>query len=269
MARTNKKLSEETKKRACRRHNWVLQYCWNYERMQASGWAYAMIPVMQELYDTNEEVCQNLERHMQFYNSNTNVAAMIFGAAVALEEDYQPEMASSIKVALMGPMASIGDTINAVLVQPFAYMMAASMAAEGSYMALPWIFIPFFLLWLGRFPLFSFGYKRSVHIIEDIGDNTDFALLRDGASILGLVVAGGFVPSMVNVSIKWSYTRMINEVEKTIHIQDTLNGILPYLLPICFVALCYWMLKIRSMKPLTVIGVIATIGFVLGALGIL
>ena len=96
MARTNKKLSKEALKKAARRHNWTLQWCWNYERMQASGMAYAMVPVMQELYDDNDEVCENLERHMQFYNCHPGASAAILGAAVALEEDYQPEMADSI-----------------------------------------------------------------------------------------------------------------------------------------------------------------------------
>ena len=49
MARTNAKLSEQALKKAASRHNWTLQWCWNYERMQASGFAYAMVPVLKEL----------------------------------------------------------------------------------------------------------------------------------------------------------------------------------------------------------------------------
>ena len=269
MAQTNKKLSQKAKKSASWRHNWALQWCWNYERMQASGFAYAMVPVMKELYDTKEEVAENLERHMQFYNSHPGASAVIMGAAVALEEDYQPQMAESIKVALMGPMASIGDTIQAVLVQPFAYILAASLAAEGNYMALPVLIIPFFLLWLARWPIFTFGYNRSVKIIEDISGDTDFNLLREAASILGLTVVGGFVPSMVGVSLKFEYIKEIEGVEQVIRLQDTLDGILPFLLPILLVAFCYWLLKSRKMKPVAVIGIVAAIAFVGGATGIL
>lgn len=73
MARTNKKLSKAALSKCATRHNWGLQWCWNYERMQASGFAWAMVPVMKELYDTDEEVCSNLERHMQFYNTHPAV----------------------------------------------------------------------------------------------------------------------------------------------------------------------------------------------------
>ena len=31
------RLSEKTLKKAFSRHNWALQWCWNYEKMQAAG----------------------------------------------------------------------------------------------------------------------------------------------------------------------------------------------------------------------------------------
>ena len=70
MARTNAKLSKKAISSACTRHNWGLQWCWNYERMQAAGYAWAMVPVIKELYDTTEDQCRQLERHMQFYNTH-------------------------------------------------------------------------------------------------------------------------------------------------------------------------------------------------------
>ncbi|MEA4911370.1 MAG: PTS system mannose/fructose/sorbose family transporter subunit IID [Oscillospiraceae bacterium] len=274
MAKTNKKLSEAALKKAANRHNWTLQWCWNYERMQASGFAYAMVPIMQELYDTNDEVCENLERHMQFYNCHPGASAIIMGASVALEEDYQPEMSDSIKVALMGPLAGIGDTVQAVLVQPITYIIAASLANEGSLLAVPVVIIPLLILFLLRWPLFRWGYNRSVKIIEDISGNSDFNSLREAAQILGLTVVGGFVPSMIGVKLKYAYTKeLTNEageaVTKTIALQDTLDGILPYLLPICLVGLCYWLLKTKKISPVKVILIVAVLAFVLGALGIM
>jgi PTS system mannose-specific IID component len=269
MAKTNKKLSRETLKRAAARHNWVLQWCWNYERMQASGFAYSMAPVMQELYDTEDEVCENLERHMQFYNSHPGSSAVIFGASVALEESYQTDMSDSIKVALMGPMASLGDTIQGVLIQPFALIMSAALANEGNFLALPVLIIPLLLLFIARWPVFWWGYNRSVKIIEDVSGNADFNLLRDAAQILGLTVVGGFVPGMVGISLKYSYTKEIEGVAKTIKLQDTLDGIIPYMLPIATVGFCYWMIKNKRVTPVKVIAILAVITFVLGALGIL
>ena len=47
----SKKLTQAALKKACSRHNWALQWCWNYEKMQAAGYAYAMVPIIKELYD--------------------------------------------------------------------------------------------------------------------------------------------------------------------------------------------------------------------------
>ena len=274
MARTNKKVSAAALKKAANRHNWTLQWCWNYERMQASGFAYAMAPVMKELYDTDEEVCENLERHMQFYNCHPGASSIIMGVSVALEEDYQPEMSDSIKVALMGPLAGIGDTVQGVLVQPITYILAASLAQEGSILAVPMIIIPLLILFLLRWPLFKWGYNRSVKILEDMSGESDFNTLREAAQILGLTVVGGFVPSMIGIKLMYAYTKeLTNEagaaVTKTVALQDTLDGILPYLLPLCLVGFCYWMLKIKKVSPIKAILIVALLGFVLGALGII
>lgn len=268
MARTNNKLSKAAKKKAATRHNWTLQFCWNYERMQASGFAYAMVPVMQELYDTNDEVCENLERHMQFYNSHPGASAIVMGASVALEEAYQPSMSDSIKIALMGPLASLGDTVQAILVQPLAYIISAGLAAEGSLLSIPVLLIPFILMFWARWPLFNWGYRRSAGVLEDISGESDFKLLTEAAQILGLTVIGGFVPSMIGVSLKYEYVKVIGDVEQSVRLQDTLDGILPYLLPIALVAACYVLLKKAKWTPVAVIGALAVVCFVLGALGI-
>ena len=55
---------------------------------------------------------------MQFYNTHPGASSLIFGADLALEEDYQTEVGDNLKVALMGPLAGVGDTIQGVLVTP-------------------------------------------------------------------------------------------------------------------------------------------------------
>jgi PTS system mannose-specific IID component len=129
--------------------------------------------------------------------------------------------------------------------------------------------IPFLILWAIRFPLFKFGYSRSVSIIQDISGNTSFARLQEAAQIVGLMVVGGFVPSMVGIGLTLTYTKEINGNIREVRLQDTLDGILPYLLPICVVAFCYWMIKQKKMKPTSAILVLAIIAFVLGSLGII
>ena len=39
-------ISKEALHRTRRRHNWALQWCMNYEKMQGSGFAFGMVPVI-------------------------------------------------------------------------------------------------------------------------------------------------------------------------------------------------------------------------------
>jgi len=274
MARTNKKLSKSAISKACTRHNFFLQICWNYERMQAAGYAYAMVPVIKELYDDNDERCRNLERHMQFYNTHPGASAVIFGADVALEETYEAEMGDNLKVALMGPLAGIGDTIQAVLVNPPFAILAASLAVERNWLAPVMATLPILVLFFLRWPLFNFGYKRSVNVIEDVSGSSGFEKLQVAASILGITVVGGFVPSMLkSLVIKWRPGVKLEGdsgvIEGVSDIQKTLDAILPYMFPILLVSFCYWMIKIKKVTPLKTLLTLFVIMFALGALGVL
>ncbi len=79
---------------------------------------------------------------------------------------------------------------------------------------------------------------------------------------------------MIGLSLKYTYQRALTdpetglEVVKTVALQDTLDGILPKMLPIVFVGFCYWLLK-KKVSPVRVILIVAVVAFVLGALGVM
>ena len=269
MARTNAKVSEAALKKARWRHANTLQHCWNYERMQATGFAYSIAPVIRELYDTEEEVCEQLKRHLQFYNTNPTPSTAILGASIALEEQYQTEASDSIKIALMGPFAGIGDAIFATLVKPLAYIIGTSLANEGSFLSIPVIIIPFILFYLAKYPLFDLGYKSADKILDAMNtDNSALAKFTKGAEILGLVVFGGFAPSMVGGSLAYTYTKEIDGVVKEVALQDTLDKILPSMIPVALIALCYYLIKVKKFSSTKCLLVLLIGGFILGALGI-
>ena len=279
MAQTNNKLSKGALSKACSRHNWVLQWCWNYEKMQASGYAYAMVPVFKELYNDETEICRHLERHMAFYNTHPGASSLIFGADVALEEAYQGETGDSLKVALMGPMAGIGDTIQAVLVTPPFNIIGASAAAAGNYgLAIACTTLPLVVLFILRWPLFNYGYKTGVNVINDVAGAGTLDKFQQMAGILGITVVGGFVPSMIGTKFNPSFipTTLVNEAGEIIKessvgasLNSTLDAILPKALPIAFVALCLYLLKSKKWTPVKVILLLCAIGFVGGFFGIL
>jgi mannose/fructose/N-acetylgalactosamine-specific phosphotransferase system component IID len=275
MAETNQKLSRQALKKAAFRHNWMLQWCWNYERMQAYGFAYSLVPVMKELYDTEEEVCENLERHMEFYNSHPGTSAIIFGASAALEEKYHKNISTSAKTALMGPLGSIGDTFQAALVQPFAFLISAALAVgawPGNLFSIPMLFIPFLIYFGLRWPFFWWGYNQSTKIIENVNKQNKLTLLQNAAQIVGLTIMGGLIPGILG-RLRLNITR-IQKIHGTdagepFDFHTMLDSILPYFLPLGLVAFCYWMLKNRGLSPVKTVIITAVIAFVLGILKLL
>ena len=275
MARTNKKLSKKTLSKSAFRYNACLQWCWNYEKMQGAGYAYSMVPAFKELYDDNDEICRNLERHMQFYNTNPWAGSVQFGASLALEEAYQTEVADSLKIALMGPLAAIGDTIQAILLNPPLNILAASLAAEGNWLGVVVAILPSLLTFVIRWPLFYYGYRKGEDVIADVAGTSTFDTLQAAASILGITVIGGFVPSILSalhfndIEIGTTVNEAGEAVPNVFSIQETLDGILPYMLPIALVAICYVMIKNLKISPLKTILILAVVTFVLGAFGIM
>lgn len=275
MPKTNKKLSKKAISSAKIRHNFALQWCWNYERMQAAGYAYSMVPIINELYDTDDEKCQHLKRHMQFYNTHPGSSALIMGACVALEENYQYETGDSLKVALMGPLAGIGDTIQGVLISPTVGILAASLAAQGNYwLSLIVAIFPILALFLIRWPLFNYGYKKGVDVISDVGSTNTLDNLQIAASVLGLTVIGGFIPSILgSLRIKETFlqSNLYNEageiVQTSDSIQKGLDSLLPYFIPIIITFFCYWLIKKKKVTPLKTILIISIIAFIFGAIG--
>lgn len=266
------KLSQSTLKKACARHNWVLQWCWNYEKMQAAGYTYAMVPVFRELFNDDETICRNLERHMQFYNTHPGASALIFGADVALEEAGQAETGDSLKVALMGPLAGIGDTVQGVLLTPPFNIIAASLAAEGNWFSVILATLPLLVLFIVRWPLFNYGYKQGSAIISDVSGVGKFDKLQLASSILGCTVMGGFVPSMISAKLPIKLgTDLVNEAGEVIQeaktLQESLDAIFPYLVPLAITSACYYAVKVKKTKPLITILIVFVVGFILGALG--
>lgn len=98
-------------KKAMWRHLITLQWSWNYERMQALGYLYSMLPVINAVYKDKTERIAAMKRHLVFYNTNNYIGSpAIFGATVALEAQKEGEVVDSLKLGLMGPLAGIGDT---------------------------------------------------------------------------------------------------------------------------------------------------------------
>jgi len=268
------KVTQADLRKAAWRHNVTLQWSWNYERMQALGYMWSILPILQRISRTKDELIANMQRHMGFYNTNPAVGSpIIFGATCALEEQNQGEVGDSLKVALMGPMAGIGDTIQAILLRPIIAVLAASMALNGSWMG-PLLMFVFGLVWFWlKFPQFNWGYKQGINLVTTVAGGA-LEKVTEGATIMGLIVVGGFIPSiMAKVVTPIKFVRQVTvdgqAAEKAVELQPALDSILPYMLPLLVVGFAYWLIKGRRQSPMMALLWLTVLAFACSYLGIL
>ncbi len=107
---------------------------YNYERLQGTGFAHAMTPIIQRLYHTPEDVRAALQRHLVFFNTEPNFGNVVHGTVIAMEEQrangaaIDDDAINSVKSGLMGPMAGIGDSISQGTLTPILLALGIGIA---------------------------------------------------------------------------------------------------------------------------------------------
>lgn len=250
------------------------QLGWNYERMQSVGYCYSILPILKKTHPDPEDFKEAFITNLNFFNTNPVVGMpFILGAHAALEEaGASLDTTEGLKVGLMGPLAGVGDTLVWALYNSIIFSIGAGMALKGNILGpLLVILLVFFPYNLVRYWQFFGAYRQGVNILTGYG-STAIARITELATIVGLIVIGGFAPSIINVKTPLSLTTSATvngePVTTTVAVQSQLDSILPYMLPILTVGLAYWLLK-RGWTPVRVILVLVVIGFLGGALGIL
>jgi mannose/fructose/N-acetylgalactosamine-specific phosphotransferase system component IID len=259
-------------RRAFWRYFWSFQISWNYERMQALGFAYAMEPVLRKLFPDNADYAAALQRHLVFFNTNPVVGApLILGSAIAMEEAGAPASAEGVKVALMGPLAGVGDTIIWALYNSIIFTIGSAWALQGRIIGpifvIVFVAVPYTLV---RWWQFFTAYRQGRRLVTDLAGGA-IERLTEGATVFGLIVFGGFIPSIVRVVITNTYSQTVTvqgeQVTQQVPVQTQLDAILPFMLPVAVTAGVYFLLKKFNLNPLWAILVVAAFGLLFGWLG--
>lgn len=240
------------------------QGSWNYERMQALGYCFAMVPVIKRLY-TGEERKQAIKRHLEFFNTQPFVTAPILGVTAAMEEqkangaDIDDGAINGLKIGLMGPLAGVGDPIFWGTLRPVAAALGASIALTGSVLG-PILFFVIFnavrlaIRWFGV----SYGYSKGTTIVADMAGGK-LQKLTEGASILGLFVMGALVNRWTSINVPIVVSTVLNQDGTTTitTVQKILNDLLPGLLPLLATFACMKLLKMKVNAVWIIFGIFA------------
>lgn len=242
----------------------LLQASFNYERMQAGGWLYSILPGLKKIHKNKDDLKVSMLDNLQFYNTHPFLVTFVQAIILAMEENKENRSAiRGIKVALMGPLGGIGDALFWLTLLPITAGIAASLSAEGN-LAGPILFlVAFNIVHFGlRFFLMHYGYKQGTNAITSLKEGTQ--KISRAASIVGIAVVAALIASYVNFRLNWT----IQAGEIPVNIQeDVIDSIMPALLPLLYTIFCYWLLK-KGRSPLTLIGITLVVGLLGSLIGI-
>lgn len=261
------KLTKKDFNQINRRSLFAYQLGWNYERMQASGYLYTILPQLRKIYgDGTPELKEMMKTHTQFFNTSNFFNTIIMGIDIAMEEKEKVKAKDSVqglKVGLMGPFAAIGDSIFASLIPTIFGALAANMAINGNPIgAFIWLAAQIAVM-VFRWKQLEFAYKEGVSLVTTMQHRLEN--LTNAATLLGVFMVGALVATMIKVKFAW----MPHIGKLTIDVQNNIDMILPKLLPLGIVLAIYWLLGRNKMSSTKAIFIVLVVSIILSALGII
>ena len=227
---------------------YFLQNGFNYGNYQGLGYANILYPALKKIYRNNEEGFKKaLGENVEFFNSNPHFLPFITSLhLVMLDSGRSSEEARTIKLALMGPLAGIGDSLSQFCLAPLFSTIAASLAQDG-LIAGPILFFVAMNAILLTIKLLTgiYGYKLGTSIIDVLSEK--MAQISAVASMIGVTVISGLAVSFTKIQIAYKYTaQMPDGAEKVVSIQEMLDKIAPALLPALYTILIFYLIKKRK-----------------------
>lgn len=264
---TGYKLTKADFQQINRRNLIGFQAGWNYERMQHSGYLWTILPQLRKIYGDNTEALKTACRTQcsPFFNTSNFLNTIITGIDLAIEENEGLEgleTVASLKTGLMGPLASIGDSIFGSLLPTIFGALAANMAQAGNPLGIfIWIASCIVVDWF-RCKQIYVAYDQGMKLVTTMSDKLN--AITDAATVMGVFMVGALIST--NVGIVLTIVPNIGGV--TMNVQDIMNQICPKLVPAALVGFVYWLLGKKGMTSTKAIFIVLVIGIVLGALNL-
>ena len=90
----------------------LLQASFNYERMQASGWLYGLLPALKKIHTNPRDLARAMKGHMGFFNTHPFLVTFVIGIILAMERSKQDvNSIQNTKIAVGAPLGGIGDAM--------------------------------------------------------------------------------------------------------------------------------------------------------------
>ena len=242
----------------------MLQASFNYERMQAAGWEWMILPGLEKIHTNKDDLATSMGHNLEFVNTHPFLVTLVAGIVLSLEQSKADiNTIRAVKVACAGPLGGIGDALFWFTLVPITAGITANIAISGSILG-P---ILYFLILFGaqmalRIWLMHWSYNLGTAAVATLTAHaTEFT---HAASMLGVFVVGALTCNYGATSLGM----VIPNGEASIDVQALLNGILPALIPLLLTLMCYFLIKKKGWTATRCIGLLLVLGIVGCMLGV-
>lgn len=274
MKNNTKKLSKKEVAKASWRWMFFHHSAQNYERMTGTGFGHSLSGALEVLYkDDQKGLSEALKRNLTFFNTEPQLGAIIPGITLALEEtyannpdDFDPEIISSTKNALMGPIAGLGDSLLIGTINPIFLSIGIGLSTNGSPVG-PLVFLA---LWLGlvvpmKYFLFVKGYDLGMDAVKILMNEEIKTKITTALTMIGLIVIGGVASTTIQAPITTQFT----SGDLVISLQEILDKIMPNLFPLIVALVSYYLAAKRGWSANKLLVAILAFAAVMVTLGIM
>ncbi|MCS3430931.1 PTS N-acetylgalactosamine transporter subunit IID [Klebsiella sp. BIGb0407] len=234
----------------------LLQASFNYERMQASGWLYGLLPALKKIHINQQDLARAMKGHMGSFNTHPFLVTFVIGIILAMERAKQDvNSIQSTKIAVGAPLGGIGDAMFWLTLLPICGGIGASLALQGSILGAVVFLVLFNTLHFSlRFGLAHYAYRLGVAAIPLLKVST--RKVGHAASTVGITVIGALVATYVHLST----TLEITAGNKVVKFQvDVVDKLMPAFLPLLYTLTIYGLVR-RGWSPLKLIGLTVVLG---------
>ena len=257
---------------------WWLMFCTSYTKQQGTTTVWLLEPFLADIYGKDtDEYYDALQRHQNFFNTTPMFASFIYAIVISMEyerkaaldrgEEFDDSSIEAIKVALMGPIAGIGDSIQLSCLRVIATGVAIGFSQQGSWLG-PILFaliynIPNQIIhWLCG----SLGMKLGTGFVTEAMASGKMQAFTKGFTVLGMIMVGAMTAQFVTVTT----TLVIPTGGATFNLQGMFDSIMPGLVPLAVTMGCFFYLRKSKSKNSAIIllAIIIVAAVVLTLLGV-